>query len=138
PDPNSGAAGTEYQTFAALRQLGHEVDALWSADLAPRRIRHGNLHSLLELPRAYRQGVIGAMARATYDIVHVNQPHGYLAAEWLAATHRNIPFVHRSHGLELRAERDLSRWRERYEPDTRPWPKRAAARLLAGLLARHT
>ena len=27
-DPNSGVAGTEYQTIQALRALGHEVDAV--------------------------------------------------------------------------------------------------------------
>lgn len=138
PDPNSGAAGTEYQTFAALRRLGHDVDAIWRADLAPRRIAHGNLHYLFELPGAYRQAVAAAMARAPYDVVHVNQPHGYLAAEWLRATHPAVPFVHRSHGLEWRAERDLAQWRQRYEPDSRPWPKRVASQFLGRFLSRHT
>jgi glycosyltransferase involved in cell wall biosynthesis len=138
PDPDSGAAGTEYQTFAAIRQLGHEVDLLWNTDLPRRRIAHGNLHYLIELPRAMRNAVSRAFAHATYDVVHVNQPHGYLAAEWLARAHPSVPFVHRSHGLELRGERDLKPWRDAYEPVSRVLPKRLASRVLGKLLARHT
>ena len=33
PDPNSGAAGTVYQTNAALRELGHDVDEIWANDI---------------------------------------------------------------------------------------------------------
>ena len=49
-DPNRGAAGTEMQTAQALRALGHDVRTIWSDELG-RRIAHGNLHLLLELPR---------------------------------------------------------------------------------------
>jgi glycosyltransferase involved in cell wall biosynthesis len=136
-DPNRGAAGTEVQTLSALRALGHQVDAIWADDLR-RCIRHGNLHLLLELPRAYERAAVDALRRKEYDVVHTNQPHGFLAAEWLHRTHPSIPFVHRSHGLELRAEHDLKPWRDIYEPDSRPWPKRTASRLLGRLLARHT
>ncbi|MBE9203856.1 hypothetical protein IQ218_10925 [Synechocystis salina LEGE 06099] len=62
-DPNSGAAGTVYYTNQALRQLGHEVDEIWADDLGPRRIAHGNLHSLLEQPRAYRIAVMEAIKK---------------------------------------------------------------------------
>lgn len=136
-DPNSGAAGTEVQTSDALRALGHEVDEVWEEQLG-RRIRHGNLHYLLEAPRAVRREVRQAVSRKGYDVVHVNQPHGYLAAEWLGRHYPDIAFVHRSHGLELRAERDLAVWRERYEPDSRSRPRRLVSRVMAALLARHT
>lgn len=122
PDPNAGAAGTELRTAAALRTLGHEVDEVWAPRLG-RRIAHGNLHYLLELPGAYRR----EMRRAgRYDVFHVNQPHGYLAAK---SKPPGSVFVHRSHGLELRAERALAPWR--------PRPK-LASRVMAALLARHS
>ena len=138
PDPNAGAAGSEYQTLDALRELGHEVDPVWAEDLGPRRFAHGNLHYLLELPRAFRREVRRAFARKVYDVVRGNQPHGFLAAEWLARNHPRSVFVHRSHGLELRAERDLAPWRARHSDDDRSWPRRAASRALGSLLARHT
>ncbi|HKS21297.1 MAG TPA: glycosyltransferase family 4 protein [Thermoanaerobaculia bacterium] len=124
-DPNAGAAGTEIRTADALRALGHDVDEVWSPQLG-RRIEHGNLHYLLELPRAYRREMLRATARKHYDVIHVNQPHGYLAAK---AKPRGTIFVHRSHGLELRAERDLAPWR--------PRPK-LVSRAMAALLARHS
>src|SRR5262249_43903224 len=79
-DPNSGAAGTEVQTAEALRALGHEVDEVWAPQLG-RRIAHGNLHYLFELPRTYRREMKRALTAKRYDVIHVNQPHGYLAAK---------------------------------------------------------
>lgn len=125
PDPNAGAAGTEVRTIDALRALGHDVDAVWAPQLG-RRIAHGNLHYLLELPRAYRREMRRALAAKRYDVLHVNQPHGFLAAK---AKPDGTVFVHRSHGLELRVERDLAPWR--------PKP-RLASRAIAALLARHS
>jgi len=125
PDPNAGAAGTELRTAGALRGLGHEVDAVWALQLG-RRIPHGNLHYLLELPRAYRREMRRALATKHYDVLHVNQPHGFLAAK---ARPQGSIFVHRSHGLELRVERDLAPWR--------PKPK-IVSRAMAALLARHS
>ena len=124
-DPNAGAAGTEVRTADALRALGHQVDEVWAPQLG-RRINHGNLHYLLELPRAYRREMRRAAGAKRYDVIHVNQPHGYLAAK---AKPRGAVFVHRSHGLELRAERDLAPWRP---------PPRFASRVMAALLARHS
>jgi glycosyltransferase involved in cell wall biosynthesis len=128
-DPNAGAAGTEVRTADALRALGHEVDERWAPDLG-RRIRHGNLHYLLELPRAYRREMRRALRETRYDVVHVNQPHGYLAAK---SKPDGVVFVHRSHGLELRVERDLAPWRARYGQKTR-----FLSRIVASLLARHS
>jgi len=134
PDPNAGAAGTELRTAEGLRRLGHEVDAIWAPQLG-RRIAHGNLHYLLELPRAYRREMLQAFARKRYEVVHVNQPHGYLAAK---AKPADTVFIHRSHGLELRAEEVLEPWRARFE-ETRPaLARRIASNVMATLLARHT
>jgi glycosyltransferase involved in cell wall biosynthesis len=135
PDPSSGAAGTELRTAEGLRRLGHDVDAIWAPQLG-RRIAHGNLHYLLELPRAYRREMLRALARRDYDVVHVNQPHGYLAARGLK--HRGTAFIHRSHGLELRAEEVLQPWRERLETERPSLPRRIASSTMASLLARHT
>jgi glycosyltransferase involved in cell wall biosynthesis len=135
-DPNRGAAGTEVQTINALRALGHDVDAVWSDDLG-RRIRHGNLHLLLELPRAYERAVVDALQRKEYDVIHVNQPHGFRAARTVHRLSPRTAFVHRSHGFELHVEETLRPWREKYGSDERSATRRLASRVLTPLLARH-
>jgi len=135
-NPHSGAAGTEVQTLEALRALGHEVDAIWSDSLG-RRIRHGNLHLLLELPRTYARAAARAVREKTYDVVHVNQPHGFRAAR---IVHRLAPgtvFIHRSHGFELNVEDTLRPWRAMYGSDERSGVRRISSRAIASLLARH-
>lgn len=135
-DPNRGAAGTEVQTLNALRALGHEVDAIWADDLR-RRIRHGNLHLLLELPRSYERAAVDALRRKGYDIVHTNQPHGFRAARTVHRLWPRTVFIHRSHGFELNVEETLRPWRERFSSDERSVVRRIASRTLAPLLARH-
>ncbi len=135
-DPHSGAAGTEVQTLDALRGLGHEVDAVWSGDLG-RRIGHGNLHLLLELPRSYERAALRALREKQYDVIHANQPHGFRAAR---AVHRLSPrtvFIHRSHGFELNVEETLRPWRAIYQSDERGVVRQASSRVIAALLARH-
>ncbi len=135
-DPDRGAAGTEVQTLRALQALGHDVDAVWSDDLG-RRIRHGNLHILLEQPRAYERAVVAALRRKDYDVIHVNQPHGFRAAR---AVHRLSPrtaFIHRSHGFELNLEATLRPWIEKLGSDERSFMRRAATRTLTPFLNRH-
>jgi len=137
PDPNRGAAGTEVQSARALRALGHVVDTVWSGELG-RRIAHGNLHLLLELPRAYERAAARKMREGRYDVVHVNQPHGFRAAR---AVHRLSPstiFIHRSHGIELNVEQTLERWRRELGGDERGAARRVASRAVAALLARHS
>jgi len=137
PDPNRGAAGTEVQTMLALRAMGHEVDAIWSGTLG-RRIQHGNLHILLEQPKAYERAVVAALRRKEYDVVHVNQPHGFRAAR---AVHRIAPktvFIHRSHGFELNVDETLRPWIEQFGSDERNALRRAATRMLTPLLRRHS
>jgi glycosyltransferase involved in cell wall biosynthesis len=136
-DPNRGAAGTEMRTAQALRALGHEVRTIWSDELG-RRIAHGNLHLLLELPRTYERAVRTALASAPYDVVHVNQPHGYLAARAVHALSPTTAFIHRSHGLELNAEETLAPWRSQFDAERRSVSRRLASRMLAPLLARHS
>jgi glycosyltransferase involved in cell wall biosynthesis len=71
-----------------------------------------------------------ALRKVRYDVLHVDQPNGWLAAK---SKPPDAVFVHRSHGLALRAERVLSPWRARYGP-----PQHLANRLVAGLMARHS
>ncbi|MGA8807684.1 MAG: glycosyltransferase family 4 protein, partial [Thermoanaerobaculia bacterium] len=136
-DPNRGAAGTEVRTLHALRGLGHDVDAIWSDDLG-RRIEHGNLHLLFELPRAYERAAINALQQKQYDVIHVNQPHGYRAAR---AVHRLSPktaFIHRSHGFELHVEETLHPWRATFGGDERGAMRRLASIAIAPLLRKHS
>lgn len=136
PDPDRGAAGTEVQTMRALRDAGHRVTEVWAEELG-RRIGHGNLHLLLELPRAYERAAVSHMRRESFDVVHVNQPHGYRAAR---TTHRLWPdavFIHRSHGFELNVNETLRPWKERLAHDDRGLLRRAASRALNPFLERH-
>jgi glycosyltransferase involved in cell wall biosynthesis len=136
PDMNSGAAGTELQTIRGLRRLGHEVDEIWAGDM-PRRVKHGNLHYLLELPRAYRDAIRRKWAARAYDVVHVNQGHAYLAAQDHLRLNRPGVFVCRSHGLDDHMERVLKPWRERLHIQNRSLLKSAPGKLIDRLLDRH-
>jgi len=138
-DLNSGAAGTEMQTVEGLRRLGHEVDTVWGDGL-PHRIAHWNLHYLLELPWAYKAAMLERLKSTRYDVVQVNQPHGYLAAKALRDLGGGPVFVFRTHGLELRLKRELARWRQIYVPDEkrRSRSRLLASRILGALLARHS
>jgi glycosyltransferase involved in cell wall biosynthesis len=113
------------------------VDAIWS-DTLGRRIRHGNLHLLLELPRTYARAAAEAMRRATYDVVHVSQPHGFRAARVAHAMTPGCVFIHRSHGLELHVEEVLRPWRARLGADGRSPFRRLASMGLTRLIARHS
>ena len=73
PNPSSGAAGTEFQTIKALRELGHTVDDVWTDELS-HHLGHFNLYNLLELPLAYRNALRKRLQSTKYDVVHVNQP----------------------------------------------------------------
>lgn len=112
PDPNSGAAGTVYYTSQALESLGHDVKSIWSTDLG-RRIRHGNLHSLLEQPRTMRRAVLAAVAERDYDVVVMSQPQSYLAAKALKQSGFPGLVINRSHGVELRVDELVPAWHRR-------------------------
>ena len=107
PDVDSGAAGTVLETNAALAKLGHSVDAFW-ADALGRRISHGNLHYLVELPLAYRRVVAQRRAQARFDVVQLSQPHAYLAGRAVLESADRPLMVWRSHGLEAKVEDAIS------------------------------
>ena len=135
PDPNQGASGTEVQTIGALRRLGCKVDEIWSTDL-PHKIKHGNLHYLLELPISYRNEMLKKLSLHRYDVIHVNQPHGYLAAITVNKRYQDTIFIHRSHGIELRAIQELRQWKKLYDKKKRHPMRRAASKILERLLKR--
>lgn len=136
PDPHSGAAGTELQTIAGLRALGHDVDEIW-ADSLPRRIRHGNLHYLLELPWAYRRAIRARWRSGHYDVIHANQGHAFLAAQDHLQQQRPGIFVVRSHGLDDHMDRTLRPWSPRLGVKRRSRAKEVPGRVLDTLLHRH-
>ena len=99
PDPNSGAGGTELQFVKQLRLLGHQVTTIWEDQIA-RRIRHGNLHYALELPRSYCRVIASEMKRGDFDVVTVNLGQSYYTGQMLRRQHFPGAFVVRSHGLD--------------------------------------
>ena len=131
-DPNAGAAGTIYWTDRALQALGHEVDEFWGPDVG-RRIRHGNLHYLLELPGAFRREVAARCRRGAYDAVILDQPHAFLAGEYLRARHPEILFLNRTQGWEGQADEALRALKPAGEPTglLRGLAREAMRRLLA-------
>jgi len=136
PDPNSGAAGTVWHTTAALRELGHEVDDFWSEQIG-RRIQHGNLHYVLELPWRYRQLVRRYSAMHSYDAIQLSQPHAFLAARDHRLQQRHGVFVNRSHGLELRYNEVMAAWSAQMGLPTHQGPKKIISKGLAWLLESH-
>lgn len=128
PDPDSGAAGTDFQGVAALRRAGHDVVDLW-ADSMARKLKHGNLRYLVELPRTHAQLIRQKLRDQRFDVIQISQPHGYLAARQVRERHPGVVFVHRSHGFEGRVRRDLAPWAH-LRPDHRsPWRRLASAGL---------
>lgn len=135
PDPNAGASGTVWQMNAALRRRGHQVDEIWADDLG-RRIQHGNLHYLLELPRAYCREVQKNCRRHSYDVIELNQPHAYRAAREHNRRRRPGVFVNRSHGHETRSEEDLEHWRRQLGVSSSRGLRGLASSLIRRLLER--
>jgi len=136
PDPSSGAADTELRLADELEALGHEVVRVWG-DALPHRLRHWNLHHLFEQPRAYRDAIRRLARERPFDVLHVNQPAGWLAAREHRRARRPGLFVHRSHGFEPRIGAAVGRWRKVYREDRRPLARRLATRALRPLQRRH-
>lgn len=134
-DPFSGAAGTEVRTIDALRHLGHAINEVWAPELG-RRIAHGNLHYLLELPRAYERAAARHFAQQDYDVVHVNQPHGYRVAQWLGRHHKRAVMIHRSHGIEVHVDEVVAAWKRR-QGERRALPRRVASSIIGSFLDHH-
>ncbi len=132
PNPAQGASGCDLQMIAALRDLGHEVDEVWTGGWS-RRVAHHNLHQLLELPRWFAKVVEERCEAKVYDVVQVNQPHAWLAAKVFQEKRRPGIFINRSHGWETRAWESVKSHGE----DGRSFVRRFATGLLRPFLARH-
>jgi glycosyltransferase involved in cell wall biosynthesis len=135
PDPNAGASGTEFQTAQALRVIGHEVDEVWQEQL-PHRIRHGNLHYLLEQPGAYWHVINERAHKLHYDVIHLNQSAAWLAARNWHRQHMTGVVVSRSHGFEQRAGEVLKLWSARLKKPLRGFPSSIPGRLIDAGIAR--
>lgn len=136
PDPNSGAAGTVYHTNVAFRELGHVVDEVWNDEL-PQKIKHGNLHSLLEQPRNYRNAIMRRLDKNNkYDVVQISQPQGYLAAKTLRKMNFAGVVTNRSHGLELIMNDVLPYWHKKLGVPESKFPKSLLTSGLRYLLSR--
>jgi len=135
-DPNSGAAGTVFATNAALRALGHHVDTIWSEHL-PHRIRHWNLHYLLELPKAYERVVQERTLHTDYHVIQLSQPHAWRAARDNRRRRRRTLLVNRSHGLESMADAALARWKTQLGSAESGFPRSLFSKLLQRALHRH-
>jgi len=136
PNPDSGAAGTEFALATELRRQGHELESLW-ADCLPHHIRHWNLYHLFEQPGAIRALLARRYTGCEWDVLHVNQPAGWAAAREHLARRRPALFVHRSHGFEPRVGAVVERWRRVYPEDRRPALRRLASRVLDAAIARN-
>ena len=132
PDLNKGASGTILQTFKAMENLGCDVTYVWE-DQIRRRIRHGNLHFLLELPLTYRRQLVSCIRSGKFDVVQASQSHGYLAAKHMAGLKTGV-FIHRSHGVESRADRELGYWNKIYPQDQRSRSRKSLSLVLRNLL----
>ncbi len=135
-DPNSGAAGTVFHTNRALQELGHSVEELWSPDLGPRRISHGNLHSLIEQPRQYVKAIRRAFSRNYYDVVIAQQPQSWMAARDHQRLKRKSLFLTMSQGVETRIWEVLSHFRKVYGVPASRFPHRLLSEPMQKLLAK--
>jgi glycosyltransferase involved in cell wall biosynthesis len=133
PNLDSGAAGTVLATNEALRELGHEVDAFWG-DAIRHRIRHWNLHYLLELPTEYARVVAAHMQGKRYDVCQLSQPYAWRAARDHRRAGRPGIFVNRSHGLESMADGVLAEWHERLGEKANSWPRSMLSPMLQSRL----
>jgi glycosyltransferase involved in cell wall biosynthesis len=134
-DPNSGAAGTVYYTNQALRQLGHEVDEIWADDLGPRRIAHGNLHSLLEQPIQYLKSVNQRKKKSKYDLIIAQQPQSYLASLFNKFDSTQASFFVMSQGVETRINPIIQNYQKSLKIQAKPLPISIISSTLQGLLS---
>jgi glycosyltransferase involved in cell wall biosynthesis len=116
--------------------MGHTVDAIWAEDL-PHRIKHWNLHYLLELPAAYWTAIAQRLHEKTYDVIHANQAHCFWAAKQFARSGQKGVFVHRSHGLDDQLDFTMDLWNAKLGVQKRRGLKRYSGWLIDYLLHRH-
>lgn len=131
-DPSKGSAWADLALLETLRRRGHEVEEVWNFG-SPRRIRHDNLHILLEAPGRCVRAVLPRADRRPFDVVLVNQPLGWIAGRRMKRRWPSTLYVARSHGWEPRVHEELSAAAAEEEESRGPI-RRAASTLLRPLL----
>lgn len=106
-DPSKGAAWADLSLVEALRRRGHAVEEIWDLG-SPRRIRHDNLHLLLEAPGRCAREVVSRVELRPFDVVLINQPLGWKAGRAIARRWPSLLYVARSHGWEPRVYEELA------------------------------
>lgn len=103
-----GVAGVVLNLSAALRALGHSVDAWFYEDLLPRR-RLPRRFETVELAFAIARKI--RERRADYDVVNVHAPYGFVygASRRFRGAAAGPPYVMTMHGLEERRIHAMSR-----------------------------
>lgn len=84
-------------TLLGLRERGHEAELLAAQDspLAERAAGAGFIvHQVHRLGlRAWAAGALrGLLARGSFELIHLNEPHA-MAAAWLARAHKRLPLL---------------------------------------------
>ena len=131
-DASKGAANADLSLLRALRERGHAVEDHWEIG-EPRKIRHDNLHLLIEAPRSCEREVIHKLDKTQFDVVLVNQPLGWRTARSLARRATGPLFVARSHGWEPRV---FTEQRPYLGRDKRGWLRTTASDVLRPFLHR--
>ncbi len=98
-DDRKGAAYADLSLLGVLRRRGHDVEERWDVG-SPRRIRHDNLHLLLEAPFRCESAVKRLLRTSSPDVVIANQPLGYRISRLLERKPGRTVYVARSHGWE--------------------------------------
>ena len=135
PNPDAGASGTQVRLVEWLRQIGHDVDAVWTSEL-PHRIKHPNSHDVFEKPIGYRNAVRKHVSAGSYDVICVNQPMGYLAAKEHQSRRSRGVFIRWSMGLEYGLEQALREWLPRWNLRKRSPIKTIPGKLLDRMIYR--
>lgn len=129
-DPNSGAAGTDIAINDIFEKAGHQVDAVWESDLGKKWITHGNLSYAFEAPRLIRKIVLDRIRQNEYDVVLMDQPIAYLAAQKLREQGFSGIIVNRSHGFEPAYKNAMEKWSKELETKKTGYPKSILSRWL--------
>jgi glycosyltransferase involved in cell wall biosynthesis len=135
-NPQGGAAGTIISCNEALRDLGHVVDEVWNNSLPQRRIRHHNLYSLLEKPKAFAD-VVSQLASNHYDAIVVQEPQGFKVPAVLRSGGHRAAVVTLSQGIEKRIFPILAQWRHKLKASHQESPRSILSPLMNRLLNRH-
>lgn len=136
PDPDTGAAGSIMCANQALRDMGHSVEEFWAPSMH-HRIRHGNLHYILELPGEYAREVNRRCAARPFDVIELSQPHAYRVAREHGRYSPGGIFVNRSHGIEPMMDEVLAAWAAKLRIAPKPLFRRMLSAMVRARIEYH-